>query len=162
MQKKWSLLTLSVIVFLNGCGGSSSGRCSLIQNKGSDTLVNVAQVWAEEYKKVNPSVSVAVTEGGSGTGISAMINGTVDLANSSRKMKPREVEAAQQNGTDPIESIVGYDALAVFLHSDNPISEMTFEQLKGIYGERGGVENRAQLGHDRQQICSARSSTVPS
>ena len=146
MRKELFALAVSAIVFLNGCGGSSTGRRSLIQNKGSDTLVNVAQAWAEEYKKVNPRVAVAVTGGGSGTGISAMINGTVDLANSSRRMKSSELEAARKNGTDPLEFIVGFDALAVYLHQDNPISEMNFEVLKGIYGEGGSIENWSQLG----------------
>ncbi len=145
-QDLWrAALAVSVIASLHGCG-SSTGSRSLIQNKGSDTLVNVAQAWAEEYKTVNPAVAVAVTGGGSGTGISAMINGTVDLANSSRKMKASEMEAARKNGTDPIEFIVGYDALAVFLHTDNPLSEVTFDALKGIYGEGGSIESWSQLG----------------
>ena len=62
-----------------------------IQNKGSDTLVNVAQAWAEAYQKVDPEVAVAVSGGGSGTGIAALINGTVDIANASRKMKDKEI-----------------------------------------------------------------------
>ncbi len=146
MKSKEFVLSVTVMVFLSGCGGSSKGRRSLIQNKGSDTLVNVAQAWAEEYKKVNPRVAVAVTGGGSGTGISAMINGTVDLANSSRKMKTSEVKAAQKNGINPIEFIVGFDALAVYLHPNNPIFEMSFEQLKEIYGDGGSFENWTQLG----------------
>jgi len=146
MKKELLALVVSGIIFLSGCGGSSSGNRSLIQNKGSDTLVNVAQAWAEEYKKVNPRVAVAVTGGGSGTGISAMINGTVDVANASRRMKASEVEAAQKNGHNPIEFVVGYDALAVFLHPSNPLSEVTLEQLKGIYGEGGSIENWSQIG----------------
>lgn len=67
---------------------------TVIQNKGSDTLVNVAQAWAEEYRKVDPDVAVAVSGGGSGTGIAAMINGTVDIANASRKMKDKEIKLA--------------------------------------------------------------------
>ena len=75
----------------------------IIQNKGSDTLVNVAQAWAEAYQTVNPSVVVAVSGGGSGTGIAALINGTVDLANASRSMKSKELELAKSKGQDPIE-----------------------------------------------------------
>ncbi|NIM00916.1 MAG: phosphate-binding protein, partial [Acidobacteria bacterium] len=74
------------------------------------TLVNVAQAWAEAYKEVNPEVGIAVTGGGSGTGISAMINGTVDIANASRKMKDRELQAARATGIEPVEFVVGYDA----------------------------------------------------
>jgi phosphate transport system substrate-binding protein len=106
----------------------------------------VAQAWAEAYGKVNPNVAVAVTGGGSGTGISAMINGTVDLANSSRAMRESELEAARGNGVEPLEHIVGFDALAIFLHPDNPISEISLAQIASIYGEGGTAENWADLG----------------
>lgn len=130
---------------LAACGGGGSSR-TVIQNKGSDTLVNVAQAWAETYKDIDPNVVVAVTGGGSGTGISAMINGTVDIANSSRKMKEQELEAARGNGVDPVEWVVGHDALAVFVHHDNPVEGFTIEQLAQIYGEGGSIENWSDLG----------------
>jgi phosphate transport system substrate-binding protein len=141
------LVYLVSILALVSCsrGDSGGGSRALIQNKGSDTLVNVAQAWAENYKEVNPNVAVAVTGGGSGTGISAMINGTVDIANASRKMKDKELEAARANGIDPIEWIVGYDALAVFIHPDNPIDEISLDELAEIYGEGGGVDEWAQM-----------------
>jgi phosphate transport system substrate-binding protein len=107
---------------------------TLIQNKGSDTLVNVAQAWAEAYPEVNPDVAVAVSGGGSGTGIAAMINGTVDIANASRKMKAKEIKLAEEHGQHPVEHVVGYDALAVFINNNNPVDTLTFEQLKDIYG----------------------------
>lgn len=129
-----------------GPEASSSGGRQVIQNKGSDTLVNVAQAWAEAYKEVDGSVAIAVTGGGSGTGISSMINGTVDLANASRQMKEKELEAAKSNGIDPVEHVVGYDALAVYLHSDNPMKEISIEQLRGIYGEGGGYDKWSDLG----------------
>ncbi len=127
-------------------GGEGRSSRTVIQDKGSDTLVNVAQAWAERYKEIDPTVAVAVTGGGSGTGISAMINGTVDIANASRKMKSREIEAAKGNGINPVEHVVGYDALAVFLHPNNPLDGMTLEQLAGIYGEGGETENWRDLG----------------
>jgi phosphate transport system substrate-binding protein len=140
-------LTVGITALLVACGGGAERESrTLIQNKGSDTLVNVAQAWAEAYRDVNPSVAVAVTGGGSGTGISAMINGTVDIANASRRMRDSELEAARANGQDPIEFVVGYDALAVFLHHDNPIAEMTLGQLAEIYGEGGSLETWDQLG----------------
>ena len=129
-----------------GSGRSTAGGRLVIQNKGSDTLVNVAQAWAEAYKDVEPNVAVAVTGGGSGTGISAMINGTVDLANASRKMKDKEIQMAKGNGIDPVEHIVGFDALAVYLHPDNPIDSFTLAQLAEIYGEDPGSETWSQLG----------------
>lgn len=139
-QISYALLGASIAAF-----GTLAEARTLIQNKGSDTLVNVAQAWAEEYRKVDPEVAVAVTGGGSGTGIAAMINGTVDIANASRKMKDKEKDLAMKNGQNPVEHIVGYDALAVFVHMDNPMNEITIEQLAGIYGEDGETGNWGDL-----------------
>lgn len=119
---------------------------TVIQNKGSDTLVNVAQAWAEEYQQVAPEVAIAVSGGGSGTGIAAMINGTVDIANASRKMKGKEVKMAQDRGQNPVEHIVGYDALAVYLHPDNPMTQISLSQLQDIYGRKGKAKNWSDLG----------------
>ena len=119
---------------------------TLIQNKGSDTLVNVAQAWAEAYPEVNPEVAVAVSGGGSGTGIAAMINGTVDIANASRKMKGKEMDLAKKNGQTPVEHVVGYDALAVFLHKDNPVTSMSLAQLKDIYSRNPKVKKWSEMG----------------
>ena len=119
---------------------------TLIQNKGSDTLVNVAQAWAEEYPNINPNVTVAVSGGGSGTGIAAMINGTVDIANASRKMKKKELKRAKESGQDPVEHIVGFDALAVFIHQDNPANEFSFNQLGKIFGRGGDATKWSDLG----------------
>ena len=118
----------------------------VLQNKGSDTLVNVAQAWAEAYKTVNPSIAIAVTGGGSGTGISALINGTADLANSSRSITAKELDEAKKHGIVPKEHTVGIDALAVFLHKANPIKEFSREQLADIYAEGGKTEKWSQLG----------------
>jgi len=138
---------VALAVAVAACGGKSGSRVA-IQNKGSDTLVNVAQVWAERYRDVNPHVAVAVTGGGSGTGISALINGTVDLANSSRKMKDSEIAQAKARGIEPVEFIVGHDALAVFVHKDNPVESLTLAQLAEIYGEGGKAEKWKDLGVD--------------
>jgi len=119
---------------------------TLIQNKGSDTLVNVAQAWAEKYRDVNPEVAVAVSGGGSGTGIAAMINGTVDIANASRKMKTKEFKQAKKQGQNPVEHIVGYDALAVFLHPKNPAKNLTVAQIADIYGRKGNAKKWTDLG----------------
>ena len=119
---------------------------TLIQNKGSDTLVNVAQAWAEAYPEVNPEVAVAVSGGGSGTGIAAMINGTVDIANASRSMKEKEMKLAKEKGHSPVEHVVGYDALAVFIHNDNPIKSMSLAQLKDIYGRDPKVKKWSEMG----------------
>ena len=131
---------------LIACGGSERVSRTLIQNKGSDTLVNVAQAWAEAYAQINPNGAVAVTGGGSGTGIAALIGGSVDIANSSRSMEEEEFEMANGRGVVPNELIVGYDALAVYIHPDNPIDGFTLGQLADIYGENGTTESWSQLG----------------
>lgn len=138
------LLVSSIATVLTACGGGEQRQ--LIQNKGSDTLVNVAQAWAETYQTIDPSVVVAVSGGGSGTGIAAMINGTVDIANSSREIKPEEIEQAEKGGRHPVEHIVGYDALAIFLHPNNPIDELDYTQLQAIYGDGGSATKWTDLG----------------
>ena len=135
------LLASSAILLASG-----GEQRQVIQNKGSDTLVNVAQAWAEAYQTVNPSVVVAVSGGGSGTGIAALINGTVDLANASRAIKEKEEQLAIENGHNPVQHIVGYDALAIFLHHDNPLGEISLEQLAGIYGDGGEITRWTDLG----------------
>ena len=127
-------------------GGQALAATTLIQNKGSDTLVNVAQAWAEEYQSVQPEIAVAVSGGGSGTGIAAMINGTVDIANASRKMKKKELKIARESGQDPVEHVVGYDALAVFIHQDNPAESFSFNQLGKIFGRGGETTKWSDLG----------------
>jgi phosphate transport system substrate-binding protein len=119
---------------------------SEIQNKGSDTLVNVAQAWAEAYQQVNPEVAVAVSGGGSGTGIAALINGTVDIANASRQIKDKEIKMAEERGHEPVEHIVGFDALAVFLNSANPIDKLSFQQLREIFGRGGKTTKWSDMG----------------
>ena len=144
MHKKLSLF--AAIVAIISVTTSYAADRVVIQNKGSDTLVNVAQAWAEAYRQVNPDVAVAVSGGGSGTGIAAMINGTVDLANASRKMKKKEIESAKRMGQNPVENVVGYDALAVFLHQDNPADTFSIEQLAQIFGRGGNATKWSDLG----------------
>ena len=141
-----ALLVLLLALACGGADGSSGARRTVIQNKGSDTIVFVALAWAENYGDVNPSVAVAVTGGGSGTGISAMVNGTVDIANTSRAMTESEIEEARSRGIDPIEHVVGFDALAVFLHPDNPLDALSISQLAEIYAEGGAYEAWSDLG----------------
>jgi len=148
MKTKTLFLLLPVMALLiAACSRPESGSSrGLIENKGSDTLVNVAQAWAETYQTVNPTVAVAVTGGGSGTGIAALLNGTVDIANSSRQIKDSEMTSLVEAGHAPVEYVVGYDALAIYLHPDNPINEISLEQLRGIYADGGLLEKWSQLG----------------
>jgi phosphate transport system substrate-binding protein len=131
------------------CSGSGPKQAekTVIQNTGSDTMVNLAQAWAEEYAKVAPTVSVEVSGGGSGTGIAALENGTVDIANASRKVEPQEAATAKKNtGKDPREFMVGYDALAVYVSKVNPLEEITFEQLAAIFAEGGTLTKWSEMG----------------
>ena len=135
---------LSVCLLQSGCGGGGKPG---IQNKGSDTMVILAQAWAEEYKKVSPDVSVEVSGGGSGVGIAALIKGTIDIANASRNMKPEEIAEARKNtGKEPKEFVVGYDGLAIYVHKDNPLNELTLDQIAQIYAEGGTITKWSQLG----------------
>jgi phosphate transport system substrate-binding protein len=146
-----AVLALSLLAA--GCGQSGSGgtgetvKQQTIQNKGSDTMVNLAQAWAEEYKKAAPDVDVEVSGGGSGVGIAALEKGTIDIANASRNMKPEEIETAKKNtGKEPKEFIVGYDALAIYVHKDNPLNEITLDQIAQIYAEGGKITRWRDLG----------------
>jgi phosphate transport system substrate-binding protein len=145
-----SLLALAAgAVACGGGGGQTAAKPArtVIQNKGSDTMVNVAQVWAEEYRKAAPDVEVEVSGGGSGVGIAALLKGAVDVANASRDLKPAEAEQAQKNtGKKPVGFTVGFDALAVYVHKDNPLSEINLEQLTDLYAEGGKTTRWSELG----------------
>ena len=143
------VLTLVAVALLPAACGKSGGGSGVttIQVRGSDTMVNVAQAWAEEYTKVQPAVGVEVSGGGSGVGIAALERGTIDIANASRNMKPEEVEQARKNtGQEPREFVVGFDALAVFVHMDNPLSEITIDQLANIFAEDGRAVRWSDVG----------------
>jgi phosphate transport system substrate-binding protein len=150
------VLTLSIAGLLVACrgpaaaGAAAVGEQRAIQNKGSDTLVNLALAWAETYRDIEPSVSIAVTGGGSGTGIASLINGTVDVANASRQIKEGEIADAQANGIDPIEFIVAIDALAVIVNKDNPVEQLTIDQLSDIF--TGRITNWADVGGNDEAI----------
>ena len=139
--------------WLGGCGGKqdsqqeSTSASTTIQVKGSDTMVNVAQAWAEVYKTIAPNVDVEVSGGGSGVGLAALERGTIDIANASRDIKPEEAEQVKRNtGKDAVRFIVGFDALAVYVHKDNPMEEITLEQLAQIFAEDGTITKWSQLG----------------
>jgi phosphate transport system substrate-binding protein len=142
--------TLAGALLLSGCGKSGDKKAEplTIQNIGSDTMVNLAQEWAEAYAKVEPGVSVEVSGGGSGVGIAALLNGTCDIANCSRKLEEEEEKkaTAKYNGQHPKEWHVGYDALAIFVHPGNPMTEISVEELGNIFREGGTVTKWSDLG----------------
>lgn len=112
--------------------------------------MNLALAWAEKYQDEHADVSISVTGGGSGTGIAALINKTVDIANASRQIKPEEVTQAKANGVDPIEHVIALDAIAVIVNPENPISQLTLQQISDIYS--GKINNWKELGGDDRPI----------
>lgn len=157
MRRAALLLAPLLALFFLGvaCASAASAQESAqdtvyIENKGSDTIVNLALAWAERYQSEHEDVRISVTGGGSGTGIAALLNGTVDIANASRKIKPEEVEAARSQGIEPVEHIIARDAIAVIVHPDNPVSELTLQQVSDIYS--GAVNNWTEVGGEDRPI----------
>jgi phosphate transport system substrate-binding protein len=136
---------------------SAGPATQTIENKGSDTLVNLALAWAERYMKEHPDVRISVTGGGSGTGIASLMNATVDIANASREMKPDEIKAAEANGITPVEFVVARDAIAVVANPSNPVNGLTLQQISDIY--TGKITNWRQVGgQDRPIVLLSRES----
>jgi phosphate transport system substrate-binding protein len=149
MFKKFRLLAIFLaFICLVGCG--RDGRA--IQIKGSDTMVNLGQAWAEEFMKKYPEIAVAVTGGGSGTGIAALINGTTDIAMCSRAMKPKEIEIAREKGVDPHEIRVASDGIAIVVAPLNPLNRLTVTQLSDIFTRK--IENWKEVGGPEKKIIA--------
>lgn len=144
------LSSLLIACSPNSSNTSSDSQGSYIENKGSDTIVNLALAWAETYQVEHPDVRISVTGGGSGTGIAALINGTVDIANASRKIKQEELEQAQSNGIEPVEHIIARDAIAVIVNPENPVSQLTLKQISDIYS--GKINNWSVVGGEDRPI----------
>ena len=138
-------------LILTGCGpkkeGESGRARKTIANVGSDTMLQIGMAWSEAYKKAAPDVNVEVNGGGSGVGIAGLINGSVELANSSRSFEEKEIAdlKAKQN-KDVKEFMVGYDALSIYVHKDNPLNEISMEQLAEIYKKDGKITKWSDLG----------------
>ena len=151
------LLIISLLL-LNSCtpqspktaNPQSKSSSAYIQNKGSDTLVNLALAWAEQYQTLFPEIEISVTGGGSGTGFTALINGTVDIANASRQIKAEEVQQAKANGFEPVEFTVANDAIAVIVNPGNPVSQLTLDQVSKIY--QGKINNWQEVGGQDRPI----------
>ena len=145
LEVGWKVFACSLTMIAMGCGGG--GDRKLLQNKGSDTMVNVAQAWAEAYRQVDPNVGIAVSGGGTGTGIAALVNGTVDLANASRAIKPEEQQQIKTaRNVEAKEHTVAIDAVVFFAHVSNPLQKITIEQLACIYAEDGQCHKWTSLG----------------
>ncbi len=156
----WLTLLAVVLAFsafgLVGCGGASTsestgsetgGESTLsgsINVAGSDTMVNLSQAWSEAFMTVNSGVNIAVKGGGSGTGITALINGTTDFANSSRNVKDEEKQQATDKGEELVETAVAKDGISVIVNTANKVTDLTTDQLGKIY--RGEVTNWSEVG----------------
>jgi phosphate transport system substrate-binding protein len=137
-------VTMLAAIALAGCSGANEGAVKIT---GSDTMVGLAQAWAEEFRVNHPDISPQIKGGGSGTGIAALCSGKIQIATASRPMKPKEIELAKSNtGKEPKEYIVGRDALAVYVHKDNPLETITLEDLGEIYGEGGKITRWKDMG----------------
>ncbi len=149
-------LLLPTLLLSTSCGPASQAETAsdsptaYIENKGSDTIVNLALAWAERYQSLHPNVRISVTGGGSGTGIASLINGTVDLANASPQIKAEEVEDARSNGIEPVEHIIARDAIAVIVNPENPVNELTLKQISDIYS--GKINNWSEVGGEDRPI----------
>ena len=152
------LICVLILILLTACSqpassdetNSQSEKRIYIENKGSDTIVNLALAWAEQYQKLHPEVNISVTGGGTGTGIAALINKTVDIANASRQIKPEEIKAANDNGVEPVEFVISRDAIAVVVNLENPVNELTIQQISDIYS--GKINNWSEVGGEDRPI----------
>jgi phosphate transport system substrate-binding protein len=159
MKRNMAGFLLTIFLLLSACGAQNPQGSTLpkgdppktyIENKGSDTLVNLALVWAERFQDEHADVQISVTGGGSGTGFTALINGTIDIANASRGIKPEEIDEAQKAGFEPVEFIVANDAIAVIVNPNNPVSKLTLKQISRIY--KGETTNWKEVGGEDRPI----------
>jgi len=134
----------------DGKPGTAQKAGGSIQVKGSDTMVNLGKAWAQAFMTKYPDSQVAITGGGSGTGIAALIQGTTDIAQSSRTIKPEEIEAAKKNGIESKEFLAGYDGISVIVNPGNPVKSLTIEQLADIF--TGKITNWKMVGGNDGKI----------
>ncbi|GAB6137521.1 PstS family phosphate ABC transporter substrate-binding protein [Halanaerobaculum tunisiense] len=155
------ILTAGVVVNLTGQAGAwwifgddqeeeAQQEKAYVQVKGSDTIVNLAQTLAEQYMEDNPNHSLSVTGGGSGTGIAALINDKVDIADASRAMKQSEIEQAENNGVDVNRYVIAMDGLSVIVNENSPVTDLTVDQIGAIY--RGEITNWKEVGGPDKEI----------
>ena len=158
MKPRLLFILVFILLLVSACGSnqtqttqaSGTSASGYIENKGSDTIVNLALAWAEKYQTLHPDIRISVTGGGSGTGIAALINGTVNIANASRKISADELAQAQAKGIQPVEHIIARDAIAVIVNPENPVSQLTLQQISDIYS--GKINNWSEVGGDNRPI----------
>ncbi|MCL2328738.1 MAG: PstS family phosphate ABC transporter substrate-binding protein [Bacteroidetes bacterium] len=150
-MKRTSLFAViaTALLTLGACGGESK-KVESISIKGSDTMLPLSQKAAEKFMADHAEATITVTGGGSGVGISALLEGTTDLAQSSRKMKFDEEQKMENAGKHAVEAIVALDALAVVIHPSNTVNKLTREQLEGIF--TGTITNWSEVGGENLKI----------
>ena len=147
-MKKIKIVTLLLVLIVVGCGSNESKKITV---KGSDTLVILSQKWAEAFMKENPKTTIQVTGGGSGVGIAALINGSTDIANASRPIKPGEIDQIKEKYKENVVEIAcAKDGLSVFLNQGNSVSELTIQQLGDIFS--GKITNWKDVGGEDAKI----------
>ncbi|HEY3313212.1 MAG TPA: phosphate ABC transporter substrate-binding protein [Anaerolineales bacterium] len=156
MIRKLPLFLLLIAMLISACTSEQAAQpasgvtAAYIENKGSDTIVNLALAWAELYQSLHPEIRISVTGGGSGTGIAALLNGTVGIANASRKISDDELKQAKANGISPVEHIIARDAIAVIVNPENPVNQLTIQQISDIYS--GKISNWKEVGGEDRPI----------
>ncbi len=143
-------LLAAVALTMQGCGKPSTSKA--IRIKGSDTMVNLGQAWVEAYRNQHRDADFSVSGGGSAVGITALINGDTEIAESSRAMKPAEWDQSRQKGLNPSEITVARDGLSVIVNKSNPVSKLTIGQLSDIY--TGKITNWKEVGGNDAQIVA--------
>lgn len=148
-------LTLSTVA---GCRPRTQQHdASTVRVTGSDTMVTVANAWSEEFRKSHPDIAVPIKGGGSGVGIAKLCQGAIDIATSSREMAANEIELAKKNtGKEPKEFIVGRDALAIYVHPDNPLETISIPELRDLYGEGSLIDVWQQLAIDNMSCAGGK------
>jgi phosphate transport system substrate-binding protein len=153
MRRAFQLLPAILCLAISACSApstSSETTSTAIIDRGSDTMVNLALAWAEAYVKVQPGAGISVSGGGSGVGITALTDGTTDIANASRAMKSEEVATAEGKGVEPREFVVARDAIAVIVHPGNPVDQLTLQQVSDIFS--GKLKNWTEVGGEDRPI----------
>lgn len=142
-------LLIILVLFVFGCS-LNKGNKEVVIIKGSDTMVNLSKIWAIEFMKLNPNISVQINGGGSGTGIASLLNNTVQIANVSRELNKTEIENAEKHNIFTQKHIVALDAIAIIVNKNNPVDSLDFNQLRGIFA--GKIRNWKDLGGNDSKI----------
>jgi len=149
-MKKVLLVAFLMVFTLMAGMGQVEANDGFFEIRGSDTQVNLTGNLAEAFMDLNPEAVISVTGGGSGTGIAGIINDQFALANSSREISDEEMEQARERGVEPVRVVIALDALSVAVHEDNPIDELTVDEIGAIF--RGEITNWSELGGEDKEI----------